>query len=109
MKISVIYSPAPREVREWTFELPEGSKVAQALERCELYRLYTELTPDATVVGIWGKRTNMGHVLRDGNRVEVYRHLRVDPKVARRERFSQQGAKGTGLFSVVRAGGKAGY
>ena len=109
MKISLVYSPAPREVREWTFELPEGSKVAQALESCNIFRLYTELKPDATVVGIWGKKTDMGHVLRDGNRVDVYRHLRVDPKVARRERFSQQGVKGTGLFSTVRAGAKAGY
>ena len=109
MKISVVYSPAPREVREWTLELPEGSKVVHALESCDIYRLCAELKPEAAVVGIWGNITGLSHVLRDGNRIEIYRHLRVDPKVARRERFSQQGVKGTGLFSVVRAGGKAGY
>jgi putative ubiquitin-RnfH superfamily antitoxin RatB of RatAB toxin-antitoxin module len=37
------------------------------------------------------------------------RTLKVDPKVARRERFVKQGAKAAGLFSQRRAGGKAGY
>lgn len=109
MEILVIYSPAARELREWKLELPEGSKVAHALKSCEIFRLCTELKPEGVVCGIWGKRIGLGHVLHEGNRIEIYRHLRVDPKVARRERFSQQGVKGTGLFSAVRAGGKAGY
>jgi putative ubiquitin-RnfH superfamily antitoxin RatB of RatAB toxin-antitoxin module len=48
-------------------------------------------------------------VLRDQDRVEIYRGLRVDPKVARRERFNRQGAKRAGLFAKTRAGAKAGY
>ena len=35
--------------------------------------------------------------------------LRVDPKVARRERFNDQGAKSAGLFTKKRPGAKAGY
>lgn len=45
----------------------------------------------------------------DLDRVELCRPLTVDPKVARRERFRQQGARGTGLFAKRRKGGKAGY
>ncbi|MDH5708755.1 MAG: RnfH family protein, partial [Hylemonella sp.] len=48
-------------------------------------------------------------VLRDLDRVELYRPLKVDPKVARRERFARQGARGAGLFASKRAGAKAGY
>nr|MCU0926665.1 RnfH family protein [Hydrogenophaga sp.] len=48
-------------------------------------------------------------VLREGDRVEVYRLLRVDPKVARRERFVGQGARRAGLFAQRRPGSKAGY
>ena len=51
----------------------------------------------------------MGRVLREGDRVEVLRELRVDPKVARRERFNQQGARSTGLFARRRPGAKSGY
>ncbi len=43
------------------------------------------------------------------DRLEIYRPLTVDPKVARRERFSRQGARTTGLFARRRAGGKSGY
>jgi putative ubiquitin-RnfH superfamily antitoxin RatB of RatAB toxin-antitoxin module len=47
--------------------------------------------------------------LRDLDRVEIYRPLTVDPKVARRQRFNKQGAKAAGLFARKRAGAKAGY
>jgi sulfur carrier protein len=47
--------------------------------------------------------------LQDGDRLEIYRPLKVDPKVARRERFARQGAKTTGLFAKRRPGAKAGY
>jgi putative ubiquitin-RnfH superfamily antitoxin RatB of RatAB toxin-antitoxin module len=47
--------------------------------------------------------------LRDQDRVEVYRPLRVDPKVARRERFVKQGARAAGLFVKRRVGAKPGY
>ncbi|MDO9278979.1 MAG: RnfH family protein, partial [Polaromonas sp.] len=60
-------------------------------------------------MGIWGRSCAADHVLSDQDRVEVYRSLRVDPKVARRERFRGQGVKRAGLFSKKREGGKAGY
>jgi sulfur carrier protein len=41
--------------------------------------------------------------------VELYRPLKVDPKLARRERFNRQGAGTTGLFAKRRAGAKSGY
>jgi len=59
--------------------------------------------------GVWGTRVSVSHLLLDGNRLELYRPLTVDPKVARRERFVRQGAKSAGLFAKRRAGAKAGY
>jgi putative ubiquitin-RnfH superfamily antitoxin RatB of RatAB toxin-antitoxin module len=49
------------------------------------------------------------HVLNPTDRVEVLRGLRVDPKVARRERFQKQGARTAGLFAKRRPGAKPGY
>jgi hypothetical protein len=46
---------------------------------------------------------------RHGDRLEICRGLRVDPKVARRERFVAQGARGSGLFASRRPGAKSGY
>lgn len=65
--------------------------------------------PAAEVCGIWGRVCAANTFLQDGDRVELYRPLTVDPKVARRERFIQQGARGAGLFAARRPHSKAGY
>lgn len=103
LRIAVVYSSGPRSVDEKVVVLEEGSTVAQALQCCGL-------AAHADTVGIWGKKAALDHVLRDQDRVEIYRPLTVDPKVARRERFAGQGAKkAAGLFARRRAGAKAGY
>ncbi len=67
------------------------------------------------VTGRWlwhlgGVHARLDTVLTSGDRVELYRALTVDPKVARRERFAQQGARGAGLFfSASPAMAEAGY
>jgi uncharacterized protein len=48
------------------------------------------LAIDALSCGIWGRRCDMGQALRDGDRVEIYRALAVDPKEARRLRYKGQ-------------------
>lgn len=106
--VVVVYSSGPRHSHEWHLELATGQTVAQALER-SVFTCFPDLVRKGLVLGIWGKKTRPGHALQAGDRIEVYRPLRVDPKVARRERFSKQGAKTTGLFATRRAGSKAGY
>jgi putative ubiquitin-RnfH superfamily antitoxin RatB of RatAB toxin-antitoxin module len=39
---------------------------------------------------VWGQLRTLDHVLRDGDRVEVYRELLIDPKDARRLRHRGQ-------------------
>ncbi len=109
MKIVLVYSPAPRQVSEWTLELPAGSTVAQALESSGIFLAFPELAASRQVLGIWGRKTSLKQALQDADRLEIYRPLRVDPKVARRERFNKQGVNKSGLFARKRAGAKAGY
>lgn len=109
MKISLVYSPAPRQVREWLLELAPGATVGQALAGCGVFEEFPDLQPAHLTLGVWGKKTVLSHLLHDNDRLEIYRGLRVDPKVARRERFNRQGAKSAGLFAKTRAGAKAGY
>jgi uncharacterized protein len=109
LKISLVYSPAPRQVREWSLELAPGSTVAQALAEGGIFEEFPGLQTTQPALGIWGKKTSLAQVLKEGDRVEIYRDLRVDPKIARRERFDRQGVKQAGLFAKTRKGGKAGY
>lgn len=107
--VIVVYSPEPRKIVEKTFETPNGSTVLEALKLAELAEIVIAAVEAGHTVGIWGKKTSPSHVLHDLDRIEIYRPLKVDPKVARRERFQKQGARTTGLFAKTRAGGKAGY
>ena len=109
MKVSLIYSPAPRQVREWLMDLPSGTSAASALESSGLFEAFPHLQMGRLLLGVWGEPIDPVRTLQPDDRLEVYRILLVDPKIARRERFKRQGSKGAGLFSDLRAGGKAGY
>lgn len=109
LNISVVYSPAPRQVRQWALTLAHGTTVAQALVACPIFQDFPELQRGCVQLGVWGRKASLNHPLHDQDRLEVYRTLRVDPKIARRERFNRQGAKSAGLFATKRPGAKAGY
>ncbi len=109
MQVWVVYAPQARQVEQLALNLPDAATAIDALRCSGLLARFPELdTPDA-IVGVWGSQVSLGHVLREFDRVEVYRPLRVDPKVARRERFVKQGARAAGLFVKKRPGAKAGY
>ena len=113
MNIVVVYSTGPRQTREWTLDLPEGSLVRRALAECGVMQAFPELpellATGVLSVGVWGRACGADQALADHDRVEICRPLRVDPKVARRERFKGQGTRGAGLFAKKRQGAKAGY
>lgn len=109
LDIVLVYSPAPRQVREWAMALAVGTTVAQALAACSIFDEFPDLQKNRLKVGIWGRGARLDQPLNDRDRIEIYRALRVDPKVARRERFNRQGAKSAGLFARTRPGAKAGY
>jgi uncharacterized protein len=98
MTVTVVYSPSPRVVHERTLQLDGVPTVRDAIAASGLLESFPGLLAMAPTVGVWGRKTSLGHVLRDGDRVEVYRPLLVDPKVARRQRFRQQGTRSAGLF-----------
>jgi putative ubiquitin-RnfH superfamily antitoxin RatB of RatAB toxin-antitoxin module len=107
--VSVCFSSAARDCAEVKVQLEPGCTIADAIRASRLLVDLPDAAVDALQTGIWGRKLQPNHVLRDGDRVELYRPLKVDPKVARRERFSRQGARTTGLFSKRRAGAKSGY
>lgn len=74
--------PAHQEVI--ALELPDGSRVADALEAAGIARRFPELA--GARVGIWAKPCDRETKLRDGDRIELYRPLAADPKAMRRAR-----------------------
>lgn len=103
LRVQVVWVNACGQLQERALQLPLGSTLQQGLAACAL---------DAQAhhaCGIWGRTKPLDHVLQDGDRIELYQPLKVDPKLARRERFAQQGARSAGLFASRRANSKAGY
>ncbi len=110
VQVTVVACVAPRTTQEWVLELPDGATVGDALRACgEASGLVSQGAVDPLAVGIWGRVVVPETIVKHLDRVEVYRPLKVDPKVARRERFARQGARTTGLFARQRPGGKPGY
>jgi putative ubiquitin-RnfH superfamily antitoxin RatB of RatAB toxin-antitoxin module len=109
MQITLVCAIAPRKVFEQALSLPEGATVDEALAASGLAGALPTFDWEAMAAGIWGRVVEGRQILKEGDRLEWCRPLTVDPKVARRERFQQQGARGTGLFARRREGGKQGY
>jgi putative ubiquitin-RnfH superfamily antitoxin RatB of RatAB toxin-antitoxin module len=74
--------PGSQEVE--TVELAQGASLADALSAARVRERHPDLAIEA--VGIWGKRCAPETVLREGDRVEVYRALTADAKAMRRAR-----------------------
>ena len=82
----VFVTPESEAFRE--LEMPQGATVADAIELSGLARDFPDYAVTELPVGIWGRQVGPTQVLQDGDRVEVYRELRVDPMDARRLRAS---------------------
>lgn len=114
LQLIVCWSPAPRQVLELTLDVPPGSTVQTVIDQ-----LLTHGTADISATtlaplrfmqaGIWGRKVPLTQTVQTGDRIEFYRPLKVDPKVARRQRFKRQGKGRTGLFANRKSGAAAGY
>jgi putative ubiquitin-RnfH superfamily antitoxin RatB of RatAB toxin-antitoxin module len=70
--------------------LKEGASIAEAIFTSGLCARFPEIDPEALQAGVWGKIRNRDYQLREGDRVEIYRELKADPKNARRNRASAE-------------------
>jgi len=65
--------------------LPEGATIADAVTLSGIAEKFPDEDLDALQTGIWGRLADRTAVLRQGDRVEIYRPLLRDPREARRE------------------------
>ena len=64
--------------------LAEGSTVADVIATADLAGEFPGVDFDNAQAGIWGRPVDRDRVVRNGDRVELYRPLRADPREARR-------------------------
>lgn len=89
MNIEVCYALADRQELV-SVKLPVGATVMQAVEASGLLQKYPEIDlGGVNKLGIFAKLSKPDAVLRDRDRVEIYRPLIADPKEVRRQKAAE--------------------
>lgn len=92
--VEVVYA-LPHEQRVVSVVLPPGGlTAAEAVQASGLTEAFPEIGARPLVLGIYGAVCDGGQRLRAGDRVEIYRPLRNDPRSSRRERVAGTARKG---------------
>lgn len=87
LRIEVAYArPDLQKIVE--LEVDEGTSVFDAASRSGLEQIFPEISYEEIDMGVFGKVVKKPHeeMLRDGDRIELYRPLIIDPKQARLNR-----------------------
>lgn len=88
VQIEVIYALAQRqEIARLT--LPEGSTAQQAIEASGFLQKFPEIDLSKNKLGVYAKLVKPDTILRDRDRVEIYRPLIADPKEVRKQRAAE--------------------
>lgn len=94
IKVEVAYA-TPEKQKILVLEVEEGCTVYQAAEQSGIVSEFPEIELAEAKMGIFGKavRSPKDEAIREGDRVEIYRPLIIDPKVARANRAAKAAEK----------------
>jgi putative ubiquitin-RnfH superfamily antitoxin RatB of RatAB toxin-antitoxin module len=84
LHVEVVYALPDRQVL-LALDVEPGTTVCEAIEQSGITQHFPALTAGGGL-GIFGKRVKRDAVLKDGDRIEIYRPLVADPKDTRRRR-----------------------
>lgn len=85
IRVSVVCA-APDRVLLRELDLPEDANVQDAIEASGFRQAWPDVVISAERLGVFARKVGLTTILRDGDRVEIYRALKIDPKDARRQR-----------------------
>jgi putative ubiquitin-RnfH superfamily antitoxin RatB of RatAB toxin-antitoxin module len=85
MNVGVCYAEVDRQL--WMrLEVPDNSTIEDAIHLSGVLKLYPEINLASQKVGIFGKIATLDATVKDGDRVEIYRQITVDPQTVQRRR-----------------------
>lgn len=80
--ITVAYATPQRQI-EIPLTVEENCTLALAIQRSGILKIFPEIKLGRDRVGILGKKKALDEIIQNGDRVEIYRSLKMDPKQAR--------------------------
>ena len=85
MNVGVCYAESDRQL--WMrLEVPDESTVEEVINLSGVLKLYPEINLTTQKVGIFGKIAALTTTVKEGDRVEIYRQITVDPQTVQRRR-----------------------
>ena len=88
IRVEVVY-PLPQKQEIFFVNLPAGATVRQAIEASGVLQKYPEIDLSKNKFGVFAKLAKPDALLRDRDRVEIYRPLIADPKEVRKQRAAE--------------------
>jgi uncharacterized protein len=89
INIEIVYAQTERSVAK-SLELPQGARIADALAQAASDQEFSGIDLGSATVGIFGKVAPRDQLLKEGDRIEIYRPLLEEPKLARRNQARAQ-------------------
>lgn len=86
--VEVAYA-LPDKQKLIVLDVEEGTTAIDAAKQSGIEQQFSEIELQTAKVGIFGKSVKPDQVLRTGDRVEIYRPLKIDPKASRKERAAK--------------------
>jgi len=80
----------PEEQVIISIKVPTIFNVQQAIDKSGIQKKFPCIDLSKNKVGIFGKKTTLDHVLKNRDRIEIYRPLILDPKEMRRKRAAKK-------------------
>jgi putative ubiquitin-RnfH superfamily antitoxin RatB of RatAB toxin-antitoxin module len=90
VQVYVAYA-TPQDEFIHPMRVPPGTTIGQAIEGSGVLARYPDINLVTQPVGIYGKKKTLDTVLRERDRIEIYRALVADPKDSRRRRAAKKG------------------
>lgn len=87
--VDVVYADAAQQIRR-RMEMAPGSTVMQAIEASGIIAWLPQAALGSARLGIFSRRVPAEQLLQDGDRIEIYRSLQLDPMDARRRRAGRR-------------------
>ena len=90
--VEIVYAQAQRSISK-SLRLSTGATITDALRSASVDPDFQGVDLTNAAVGIFGKVAHRDQPLEDGDRIEIYRPLLEEPKLARRKRASRKASK----------------
>ncbi|CAH8222043.1 putative component of the Rsx system [Vibrio aestuarianus] len=86
--VEVVYA-LPHEQRVLNLVVDKNLNVQEIIEKSGVLELYPEIDLAKNKVGVFSRNIKLDALVRDRDRIEIYRPLLADPKEIRRKRAEQ--------------------